>query len=296
VLLLTVLLLGGIGLQLVNPQIVRQFIDAATESGTADVERGAKTAQLRNTALLFIGLAFVQQIVSVTATYLSAVVGWTSTNALRADLAEHCLRLDMSFHNAHTPGEMIERLDGDVTALTNFFSQFTIQVFGSGLLMVGVLALLYGEDWRAGVAFTIFAVIALSVMARFRNIALPHWEAAREASADLFGFLEERLAGTEDIRANGARAYVMLRFYRLMRALYHKELKAGLMVNIMVNSTVLSFAVGTAVAFAVAAFLYRQGVFTIGTAYIISYYRPFRMSQKHAHSVVSVFGHMHLTN
>ena len=31
------------------------------------------------------------------------------------------------------------------------------------------------------------------------------WEAAREASADLFGFLEERLAGTEDIRACGAR-------------------------------------------------------------------------------------------
>jgi len=272
VLLLTVLLLGSIGLQLVNPQIVRRFIDAATQIGGPDIDAAATTAQLRNTALLFIGLAFLQQVVSVTATYLSAIVGWTSTNALRADLAEHCLRLDMSFHNAHTPGEMIERLDGDVTALTNFFSQFTIQVFGSGLLMVGVLALLYREDWRAGVAFTIFAVIALFVMARFRNIAVPHWEAAREASADLFGFLEERLAGTEDIRANGARAYVMLRFYQLMRALYRRELKAGLMVNIMVNSTVLSFALGTAVAFGVGAYLYQRGTFTIGTTYIISYY------------------------
>jgi ABC-type multidrug transport system fused ATPase/permease subunit len=272
VLLLTVLLLGSIGLQLVNPQIVRRFIDAATQIGGPDVDAAATTAQLRNTALLFIGLAFFQQVVSVTATYLSAVVGWTSTNALRADLAEHCLRLDMSFHNAHTPGEMIERLDGDVTALTNFFSQFTIQVFGSGLLMVGVLALLYREDWRAGVAFTVFAAIALFVMARFRNIAVPHWEAAREASADLFGFLEERLAGTEDIRANGARAYVMLRFYELMRVLYRRELKAGLMVNIMVNSTVLSFALGTAVAFGVGAYLYQRGIFTIGTTYIISYY------------------------
>ena len=34
----------------------------------------------------------------------------TESAALRADLAEHCLRLDMSFHNAHTPGEMIERV------------------------------------------------------------------------------------------------------------------------------------------------------------------------------------------
>ncbi|MBN1579786.1 MAG: ABC transporter ATP-binding protein, partial [Anaerolineae bacterium] len=58
----------------------------------------------------------------------------------------------------------------------------------------------------------------------------------------------------------------------LMRALYRRELKAGLMVNIMVNSTMLSFALGNAVAFAMGALLYRMGVLTIGTAYIISYY------------------------
>jgi len=72
------------------------------------------------------------------------------------------------------------------------------------------------------VAFTVFAVIALLVMGKFRAIAVPHWEAARQASADMFGFLEERLAGTEDIRSCGARDYVMLRFYQLMRTVYQK--------------------------------------------------------------------------
>ncbi|MBN1582862.1 MAG: ABC transporter ATP-binding protein, partial [Anaerolineae bacterium] len=202
VLVLTVLLLGGIGLQLINPQVMRRFIDTATQMAASVGDAAERTTQLRNMALLFIGLALVQQVVNVIATYLSASVGWTATNALRADLADHCLRLDMSFHNAHTPGEMIERLDGDVTALTNFFSQFVIQVFGSVLLLVGVLVLLYLEDWRVGVAFTVFAAIAFFVLLKFRNIAVPHWESAREASADLFGFLEERLAGTEDIRAS----------------------------------------------------------------------------------------------
>ena len=269
---LSILLLGSIGLQLVNPQVMRRFIDAATQPVMPGVELSERMIGLRNTALLFIGFALAQQIVSVIATYLSATVGWKATNALRTDLADHCLRLDMTFHNAHTPGEMIERLDGDVMSLTNFFSQFIIQVFGSGLLLVGVLVLLYREDWRVGVAFTVFAAGAFLVMMRFRGIAVPHWQAARESSAELFGFLEERLAGTEDIRASGARAYVMLRFYQLMRALYRKELKAGLMVNIMVNSSVLSFSLGSAVAFAMGALLYRRGLATIGTVYIISYY------------------------
>ena len=43
------------------------------------------------------------------------------------------------------------------------------------------------------------------------------WAAERQAAADTFGFLEERLSGTEDIRSNNARSYVLDRFYRLTR-------------------------------------------------------------------------------
>ena len=95
VLLLTVLILGSITIQLVNPQIMRGFIDTAQAGGSSEV--------LLRAALLFLVLALVQQIVSVLAAYVSENVAWTATNALRADLAEHCLRLDMSFHNAHAP-------------------------------------------------------------------------------------------------------------------------------------------------------------------------------------------------
>ena len=57
-----------------------------------------------------------------------------------------------------TPGELIERIDGDVTALANFFSQLVIQVLGSLLLLLGVLAVLWTVDWRVGLALTVFAL------------------------------------------------------------------------------------------------------------------------------------------
>ena len=60
-------------------------------------------------------------------TWVSETVGWTATNALRADLAAHCLGLDMTFHKTRTPGEMITRLDGDIDALSIFFSQLVLQ-------------------------------------------------------------------------------------------------------------------------------------------------------------------------
>jgi ATP-binding cassette subfamily B protein len=264
ILLLTVLILGSIAIQLVNPQIMRSFIDTAQAGGPSEV--------LVRAALLFLVLALVQQIVSVLAAYVSENVAWTATNALRADLTEHCLRLDMSFHNARTPGEMIERLDGDVTTLSNFFSQFVIRVVGNAVLLAGILILLFREDWRVGLTLTIFVLAAIFTLGRLRNIAVPHWKGQRQASAELFGFLEERLAGTGDIRSSGAEAYTMRSFYRLMRELLRRSLKAGLLVNIMLNTMFLLFALGTAAAFAVGAWLFYAEVLTIGTVYLIFHY------------------------
>src|SRR5512143_2323042 len=97
VIVLALLLFTSIALQLVNPQILRFFIDAA--------RAGSVLQELVKAALLFFVVALVGQIVSVAATFMSNWVSFTATNRMRADLALHCLRLDMSFHNKRTPGE-----------------------------------------------------------------------------------------------------------------------------------------------------------------------------------------------
>jgi ATP-binding cassette subfamily B protein len=102
VILLGVLMFANIGAQLVNPQIIRHFIDLTQTT--------APLRQLMNAAGGFMLIAILQQTLETVATYLSETVSWTSTNSLRAKLVRHCLGLDMSFHNDHTPGEMIERV------------------------------------------------------------------------------------------------------------------------------------------------------------------------------------------
>src|SRR5688572_29421659 len=150
---------------------------------------------------LFIGVALLQQIAAVGATYFSEHVGWTATNALRADLLLHCLRLDQSFHKTRTPGELIERIDGDVSALANFFSQFVLQIVGNILLLLGVLVVLWSIDWQVGAVLTIFAIVVLLTLAGIQRIVVPYWKVARQSGAELYGFLEERLNATEDIRS-----------------------------------------------------------------------------------------------
>ena len=261
---LGMLLFVSLGLQLALPLIVRHFIDEA--------QRGASVEALSASAVAFIAIAVVQQFVQVFATYFSERVGWTATNNIREDLAEHALSLDMSYHNDRTPGEMIERVDGDPNELGKFFSLFIFEMLGSLLLLTGILVLLLREDWRAGMALTVFVVAGMAILTSIRNIAVPYWKANREASADTFGFLEERLAGTEDIRSNDAKPYVMRRFHELMRGWYDKALKAGLMSSIMFSTTMFMFGVGSAISLSLGAYLYFGGAISLGTVYLIFHF------------------------
>ena len=109
-------------------------------------------------------------------------------------------------------------------------------------------------------------------MLKYRNVAVHHWTAERQASADFYSFLEERLAGTEDIRANGAETYVMRNFHRLIREMLRKSLKSAMVINVLVNINLFLFAVGTAAAFAIGTYLFKSEIVTIGSVYIIYHY------------------------
>jgi ATP-binding cassette, subfamily B, bacterial len=262
--LLVLFLVGSIALQLLNPQILKRFLDSAT-SGAAD-------RVLAVTAGLFLAVALIQQLVTVATTYLSENVGWTATNALRADLLRHCLQLDQSFHKTRTPGELIERIDGDVTALANFFSQLVIQVLGNVLLLFGVLAILWTIDWRIGMLLSVVACVVLLALTRLQAVAAPLWKIARQRSAELYGFIEERLAATEDIRSSSAEGFTMARLAARLGDHQRAQRQALLTGRLSWATPDVLFTIGTAAAYLLAARIYRGGELTIGTIYIVFFY------------------------
>jgi len=262
--LLAVLLVTGIFLQLLNPQLLRAFIDQATS--------GAEVPDLARIAIAFMAIAFVAQVLAAIGQYVGEDLGWAATNTLRADLALHVLRLDLSFHKARTPGELIERVDGDVTALATFFSRFVVNVLGNLVLMVGILVVVWHEDVRAGVAFLVFALFALIVLGRLRSVAVLEWGKVREVMAQMFGFIGERLAGTEDIRSNRAEWHVMNGLVLHHRAVYAARRAATLRGTIVWSSTIATFALGHGMAFGVGGYLWVTSAITIGTVYLLFHY------------------------
>ncbi|MCB2225001.1 MAG: ABC transporter ATP-binding protein/permease [Actinobacteria bacterium] len=262
--LLGTLLLLGITFQAVNPQLIKGFLDR--------VQTDADLSILLSLASGYILLAVGHQVLTVISTYLAEQVGWTATNELRARLADHVLRLDMGFHKTTTPGELIERIDGDVTTLSNFFSKFVIYVAGNVVLIVTVLFLLWREAVQVGFWLTVFAVGAMLMMIRVQAFAMPWWKKVRARSAEFHGFVGEQLGGTEDVRANGAVPFMMHRFTRIVRAWLPEAVRARMGFAALWATGILSYIVGVALVFWLGWRMVGDGRLTIGSVYLIFHY------------------------
>jgi ABC-type multidrug transport system fused ATPase/permease subunit len=260
---LALLLIVGTGMQLAVPQVLRRFIDTAT---------GGMEGSLPLLALAFLALALTTQLLGAGAAVLGTLVGQGATNALRRDLLAHVLSLDLDAHARRRPGEWIERIDADATALADFFAQFTGRVVAGLLLTVGVLVVLAREQPLLGLVFTAFVALEVAVLLALRSWPVPATAAEREASAQLFGFLEERTRSLGDLRANGAAAHTMRRFAPVMATF-----RSALQRAVMMRSTVWLIGLalfGTAVVatLALGVRLVGDGAITVGTAYMVFQY------------------------
>lgn len=264
VVLLGALLVGVIGLQLLNPQLIKVFIDDAIDGGDTGV--------LIPLAVTFVLVAVAQQGLAVWSTYLAEDVGWTATNRLRSELTDHTLRLDMGFHKGTSPGELIERIDGDVTSLSNFFSAMVIKVVANGALLIGILVMLTLESWIVGLTVALFTVLAMLAMTGLHQVAVPWWKAVRATSAETYGFLGEVVEGTEDIAANGATPYMSARFDDLHRRWLPQTVRAWMGWALMWSTNIVLYGASLTIVFTLGSWLFGIGTLSIGTVYVVFFY------------------------
>ena len=262
--LLAALLLAHTAAGVYAPQLLRAIVD--------ELLAGGAPAALARVAVLFVAVAAVRQLTRGLSAYCSESVAWSATNRLRTDLLRHSIDLDVSFVGRLPPGAMQERIDGDTNQLATFFSQFSLRLVAGALLLTGILVALLIEDWRLCLALLTFATAVTVVLLKLRSFGVPYHDRLREAAANLTGFVEERLAALEDIKALGGLVHAMRQMAALISAqVFHakRAYSLGTLVWPVVN---VVMGIGTGVVMAWGGALALRGEMTIGTVYLLFSY------------------------
>jgi ABC-type multidrug transport system fused ATPase/permease subunit len=251
-------------LALAGPLVVRQIVDLATEGGTA--------AEITSLAVLFLVIAVATQAITVLVAGFATTTAWRTTNTIRLDLARHVLGLDHEFHRRHTPGELIQRVDGDVTSVSDFLGRVVPKVVGAVTMVAGMILVLAVVDWRLAVGAAIYVCIAGALVVRGRHRAVGEATDEMGTYAQLYGGIEERLTASEDLRSNGAGTHAMYRFVQESAEAMHSSVRRESAFLRLWWAVQGSVAAGAVVSLVAGAALVESGAITIGTAFLMFQY------------------------
>jgi ABC-type multidrug transport system fused ATPase/permease subunit len=258
------LVAAGSGLILTGPLIVRSIVDRASS--------GTTTSQLSRLAVLFLIVAVASQLINMAVAWMATITAWHTTNGIRIRLARHVLGLSHAFHRQHTPGELIQRVDGDVTSVSDFMGRVIPRAAGALFTMVGMIGVLVVVDWRLAVGAAAYVGAAVGVVVSGRHRAVGESSDEMGSYARLYGGIEERLTAAEDLRSNGAGAHAMWRFVEdsadALGSAVRRE-KAFLRMWWGVDGSV---AAGSIVSLITSALLVSRHIITVGDAFLLFQY------------------------
>ncbi len=247
-----------IGLTLASPWLVGRFLDG--------VERHQPLSHLEPWAVLFLAAALLSPAAAYATGSLALAVEWTVANRLRERLASIVLALPLQRHRAMTPGEVVERLDGDVSALGALLSNLGLQVVGSTGQALAALVGLLVMNRALGLLLAGLAALVTWLLAWFRRRTVPLVQAERQANADTYGLLGERVA------AEGATGYALARLTGEQRQRRPQYVRAELSGYLAWALTLGAFGLADGTAYWVSGRLPLGTHLPLGTVYVLVAY------------------------
>ena len=165
--------------------------------------------------LVILGIFLVRAVASVIQKVILTRISQQSEADMRGDLLSHLIRLDVSFHQLNAPGTLMQRVIGDVSAVSKVWNAI---ITGAGRDLVAVVVLFgvaMSVDWRWTVVALIgvpFLVLPSLIAQRFvrRHSRTAHQIAARQS-----GRLDEVFHGIVPVKLNRLEDYQARHYAKL---------------------------------------------------------------------------------
>ncbi|PHP29435.1 ABC transporter ATP-binding protein [Limimaricola cinnabarinus] len=186
-----------------------------------------RTDALWIVGVVVLGIFIMRAITSMSQRVIMTMIRERSAAALRSDLLSHLMRLDGGWHQSHPPGYLIERVQGDVTAINQVWATLVTGAGRDLISVVSLFAVALSVDWR----WTLVALVGVPVLVLPSLIAQKYVRrrsrSSREIAAHMSTRLDEVFHGIAPIKLNALESYQSERYGRLIDARVRAEIRAA---------------------------------------------------------------------
>ncbi|MBV1927363.1 MAG: ABC transporter ATP-binding protein/permease [Rhodobacteraceae bacterium] len=146
---------------------------------------------------------------------------------LRLDLLKRLIQQDISFHQTHPPGYLIQRVQSDVKAVNNVWRAIVTGAGRDAFSLVFLMAIAINVDWRWTAIMLVGAPAILIPIGISLRYVRRKASAARDLGASLATRLDEVFHGIIPIKLNNLEHYQTERFRASTETFVHSEIRAS---------------------------------------------------------------------
>ena len=215
-LLMMGLLLVGIALDLVVPQLTRFLVDNVLPTDRV-VEQGG-TPAIRSLLTIVAILAVVQILragVNVVNGRLGNRIGTSITFDVRGKLVEHLQKLSVSYYDQQQVGSLVGRVAYDTEALHGFVAQLTGGFLFQLIMVVGVGIMMFSINVKLAMFTLIPAPLVITGSILFWKYIYPRYYRFWDASSKQAGTLTGTLSGIRVVKAFNQEEHEVSRFNKV---------------------------------------------------------------------------------
>ena len=215
-LLMMGLLITGIALDLVVPQLTRFLVDNVLAEETGMTAGSAHSpGALRALLLIVAVLAAVQlgrAVVNMINGRLGNRIGTSITYDVRGKLVEHLQKLSVAYYDQQQVGSLVGRVAYDTEALHGFVAQLTGGFLFQLIMIVGVGVMMFSLNVKLAFFTLIPAPLVIAGSVLFWKYIYPRYYRYWEASSKQAGTLTGTLSGIRVVKAFSQEDHEVERF------------------------------------------------------------------------------------
>ena len=178
--------------------------------------------------LAILGLFVIRAGASVASKALLTLIAQRSTTALQVDLLRHVLTLDQGFFQVNPPGALIERVQGDTTAVQGVWSNVILGVGRDTAALIGLFAVALAVDPQWTVAALVGAPLLILPTLVVQRYIRRKTASMREQSGQRATRLDEVFHGITAIKLNRMEDYQTRRFAQIVASIRRAELRMSM--------------------------------------------------------------------
>jgi ATP-binding cassette, subfamily B, bacterial len=256
--LLLVLLLGLFStvVGLAQPYISRLLIDDAL------LRRNMNA--LIEIAILTVAVTVLGFVLNILSSYRYVRISAECLFSMRLSVYSHLQRLAPRYFNKTKLGDLVSRINNDISEVQRICSDTLLSVFSNILFFAGSVAIMVWLNWHLFLLSVMLLPLGIYALRRYQGRLTLQTRTLRERSADLGSFLIESLLGMRLIVASGNERHEAEKFRRL-NASFVQSMLAMQVTSFLASALPSSvLALSTAIVFLYGGKLVIDGHLTVG--------------------------------